>query len=136
MHSGMSVKSRPRILVTPWRRQLATYLGERTLLDTLDPAYADRVAEAGGLPLVIPRPPDDFESAADELLGLADGLLLSGGGDVDPSSYDATAGGGTQDADPRADAWELTLVRRAADLRLPTLGVCRGAQLMAVAFGG
>src|SRR2546421_4001768 len=48
---------RPRILVTCWRRPLPTYLGERTVLDTLDPAYAARVFDAGGLPLVVSRPP-------------------------------------------------------------------------------
>jgi len=136
MHSGMSVKSRPRILVTPWRRELPTYLGERTVLDTLDPAYTDRIAEAGGLPLVVPRPPDEPGTRAEELLSLAHGLVLSGGGDVAPSTYGAQDEGALGDADIRADAWELLLLRRAAELRLPTLGICRGAQLMAVAFGG
>jgi putative glutamine amidotransferase len=136
MHSGMSVKSRPRILITPWRRELPTYLGERTVLDTLDPAYTDRIAEAGGLPFVVPRPPGDAEATADELLALAHGLVLSGGGDVAPATYGAEAGNALAEADQRADAWELLLLRRAAELRLPTLGICRGAQLMAVAFGG
>jgi hypothetical protein len=45
--------TRPRILVTCWRRTLPTFVGERTILDTLDPAYAGRVAGAGGLPLVL-----------------------------------------------------------------------------------
>jgi putative glutamine amidotransferase len=136
MHSVLSVKSRPRILVTPWRRELPTYLGERTLLDTLDPAYTDRIAEAGGVALIVPRPPRDAEATAEALLAFADGLVLSGGGDVAPSTYGADEEGTTEDADPRADAWELLLLRRAARRRLPTLGICRGAQLMAVAFGG
>jgi putative glutamine amidotransferase len=136
MHSSMSVKARPRILVTPWRRALPTYLGERTVLDALDPAYTDRIADAGGLPLVVARPPDDAEATAEAVLALAHGLVLSGGGDVAPATYRAEDGGAVADADPRADAWELLLLRRAAELRLPTLGICRGAQLMAVAFGG
>jgi putative glutamine amidotransferase len=130
--------ARPRVLITPWRRELPTFLGERTLLDTLDPAYADRVAEAGGRALIVPRPPADVEAAAEEVLDLADGLLLSGGGDVDPASY-ATAGPQTdrlEDVDPAADAWELLLARGAAARGLPTLGICRGAQILAVAFGG
>jgi putative glutamine amidotransferase len=139
---------RPRILITPWRRTLPTFLGERTLLDTLDPAYADRVAEAGGLPLIVPRPPADVRAAATEVLELADGLLLSGGGDVDPGSYERGAGSATddvdparavgagEDVDPRADAWELLLGRGAAARGLPTLGICRGAQILAIAFGG
>ena len=129
--------SRPRVLVTPWRRELPTFLGERTVLDALDPAYADRVTDAGGLPLVVPRPPQGAEDeVAVELLALADGLLVSGGGDVDPHLYGAEDEGGNSDMDARADAWEVTLLREAARRRLPTLGICRGAQLMAVAFGG
>ena len=110
-----------------------TYLGERTILDTLDPAYAARVVEAGGLPLLVSRPPGD--SALDELLGLADGLLLTGGGDVDPASYGA---GPRTSATPdgEADAFELALIEAARERGLPTLAICRGAQLLAVAHGG
>jgi putative glutamine amidotransferase len=131
------VSERPRILVTPWRRELPTFLGERTVLDALDPAYANRVADAGGLPLIVPRPPAHArDEALDALLDLADGLLLSGGGDVDPASYGAWDEGGNLDVDPDADRWEVDLVRAAADRRLPTLGICRGAQIMSIAFGG
>jgi putative glutamine amidotransferase len=142
---NVSKMAEPRILITPWRRELPTFLGERTLLDTLDPAYADRVAEAGGRALIVPRPPADVEAAAEEVLELADGLLLSGGGDVDPASYRREAGvredgdatvGGLEDVDPAADAWEILLARGAAARGLPTLGICRGAQILAVAFGG
>jgi putative glutamine amidotransferase len=142
---------RLRILITPWRRTLPTFLGERTLLDTLDPAYADRVAEAGGQALIVPRPPAEVEAAAEEVLDLADGLLLSGGGDVHPASYGRASAAAAEDAppaapeaeaerledvDPQADAWELLLARGAAARGLPTLGICRGAQILAVAFGG
>ncbi len=129
--------TRPRIAVTPWRRHLPTYLGERTLLDTLDPAYTDRVTEAGGLPLVIPRPPENAaEEVAADVLALADGLLVTGGGDVVPATYGAADSGGNSDMDAAADAWELALLRAAAERELPTLAICRGAQLMACAFGG
>jgi putative glutamine amidotransferase len=128
---------RPRIAITPWRRELPTMLGERTVLDALDPAYPDRVSEAGGLPLILPRPPAaQAEQIADELLELADGLLLSGGGDLAPQSHGADRAGDAKDADPEADRWEIELTRAAARRRLPTLGICRGAQVMAVAFGG
>jgi putative glutamine amidotransferase len=129
--------SRPRIAVTPWRRRLPTYLGERTLLDTLDPAYTDRVADAGGLPLVVPRPPGPSAAAiADEVLDLADGLLVTGGGDVVPETYGAADAGSNSDMDAAADAWEIALLHSAAARRLPTLAICRGAQLLACAFGG
>ena len=125
-------RDRPRILVTCWRRPLPTYLGERTVLDTLDPAYAARVFDAGGLPLVVSRPTGD---ALDDLLGIADGLLLTGGGDVDPAAYGAELEN-ADEPDSDADDWELALIAAARERSLPTLAVCRGAQLLAIAHGG
>jgi putative glutamine amidotransferase len=127
--------ARPLILVSCWRRYLPTMLGDRTLLDTVDPAYADRVAEAGGRPLLVAREPADVSQAVDDLIALADGLVLTGGGDVDPDSYGA-APEDVVDEDPEADAFELGLLRAARAARLPTLAICRGAQLLAVAHGG
>lgn len=125
----------PRILVTPWRRTVSTYLGDATVLDALDPAYAQRVADADGLPLIASRPSASVVEAAAELLDFADGLLLTGGGDIDPSTY-AAAPENVADADAQADLWELELLRGARERGLPTLAICRGAQLMAVAHGG
>ena len=124
--------TRPRILVTCWRRPLPTYLGEHTILDTLDPAYAARVADAGGVPLVVSRPSGDL---LDDVLALADGLLITGGGDVDPASYGAELED-TDAPDAGADDWELALIAGARERGLPTLGICRGAQLLAVCHGG
>jgi putative glutamine amidotransferase len=124
--------TRPRILVTCWRRPLPTYLGEHTILDTLDPAYAARVADAGGLPLVVPRPSGGL---LDDVLALADGLLVTGGGDVDPGSYGAEVEN-ADEPDGAADDWELALIAGARDRGLPTLAICRGAQLLAIAHGG
>jgi putative glutamine amidotransferase len=132
MYSRDMGMGRPRILITTWRRPLPTYLGKRTVLDTLDPAYATGVSEAGGLPLLISRPEGN---ALDELLGLADGLLLTGGGDVDPRQYGARPEN-VGDVDTDADAFELALIEAARERELPTLAICRGAQLLAVAHGG
>jgi putative glutamine amidotransferase len=127
---------RPRILITTWRRPFPTYLGERTILDTFDPAYAARVSDAGGLPLVISRPPGPTAlTLLDELFAIADGLLLTGGGDVDPAIYGASLEN-SDDPDAAADDWELALIAAARERALPTLAVCRGAQLLAVAYGG
>ncbi|HET8759119.1 MAG TPA: gamma-glutamyl-gamma-aminobutyrate hydrolase family protein [Solirubrobacteraceae bacterium] len=123
--------SRPRIAITPWLRELPTPLGERTRLYALDPAYAAGVAAAGGVPLVVPRDADP-----DEALAGMDGLLLSGGGDVAPATYGAVDEGGCEDVDPATDAWELALIARAREQRLPTVGICRGMQLLAIAHGG
>jgi putative glutamine amidotransferase len=126
---------RPLILVNTWRRPLPTFLGEQTVLDTLDPAYADRVSEAGGQPLLINRPPARPAEAVERLVGVADGLLLTGGGDVDPEVYGEARQNVAGD-DAAADAFELALIHAAAAARLPTLAICRGAQLLAVASGG
>jgi putative glutamine amidotransferase len=123
--------SRPRIAITPWLRELPTPLGARTRLYALDPAYAARVAAAGGDPFIVMH---DVAPAA--ALDGMDGLLLSGGGDVAPASYGAADEGACEDIDPRADAWELALIAEARRRRLPTVGICRGMQLLAIAHGG
>jgi putative glutamine amidotransferase len=123
--------SRPRIAITPWLRELPTPLGERTRLYALDPAYAACVAAAGGNPFVVPR-----DTAPRDALEGMDGLLLSGGGDVAPATYGAVDDGACEDVDPEADAWELALIAEARRRQLPTVGICRGMQLLAIAHGG
>ena len=125
----------PLILVTCWRRELPTYLGERTRLETLDPAYAERLGDAGGQPLLLSRPPASAVQAAHELVSLADGVLLSGGGDVDPAAYGAGREN-VADDDAEADAFELAVITAARAAEVPLLAICRGAQLLAVEHGG
>lgn len=132
---NVSVMDRPLILVNCWRRPLPTFLGERTRLDTLDPAYAERIGLAGGEPLLVSRPAGDPTDTAQRLIALADGLLLTGGGDVDPATYGAPPEN-VEGEDAGADAFELALIAAARTAELPTLAVCRGAQLLAVAHGG
>ncbi|MFA9430978.1 gamma-glutamyl-gamma-aminobutyrate hydrolase family protein [Egicoccus sp. AB-alg2] len=124
---------RPRIALTVWRRELPTFVGERTLLNTLADEYVTSVRDAGGIPLLVPHLADDEE--ADAVLDAVDGLLVAGGGDVDPASYGA-ADLGSKDVDAAADRSELALLRRARARRLPTLAICRGMQLAVVAQGG
>jgi putative glutamine amidotransferase len=95
--------------------------------------YVDAVLEAGGLPIVLPVVPG--ESAADMLEGL-DGLLLSGGGDIEPARYGQRTTAELDGVDPARDAFELPLVCSALERRLPILGVCRGHQVLNVALGG
>jgi putative glutamine amidotransferase len=121
----------PRIAITAWRRRLPTPLGEQTVLDALDPGYAAGIAAAGGIPSILSR-----EASPGDALEGADGLVLSGGGDVAPATYGVADEGGCEDVDLEADAWELALLAEARRRRLPTLGICRGMQLLAVAHGG
>jgi putative glutamine amidotransferase len=94
--------------------------------------YVDAVAAAGGRPIVIPPM---LEGVA-ETLAIADGLVLSGGPDIDPRNYGATLAGADTEVRPERDAAELALLRLALERDLPVLGVCRGMQLINVARGG
>ena len=123
--------TRPVIGLTAYRRSLATPLGEQTDLYTLDPAYTNCVEAAGGLPLVIPHGDD-----AEGVLDLLDGLVMTGGGDLDPQHYGEAAAVTLEDPNAGADLWELSLAREAAARRLPVLGICRGMQTLAIASGG
>ncbi len=121
----------PIIGLTAFRRDLGTFLGERTDLYTLDPNYTDGITRAGGLSLIIPH-----NDNAEAILDLLDGLVLTGGGDLHPEHYGATAEVDLEDANAGADAWEIALARGAHERRLPTLGICRGMQAIAVVSGG
>lgn len=98
------------------------------------PAYVRAVSLAGGLAVPIPLLRDTL--LLDDYLDKVDGLLLCGGGDIDPAYYGAPAVGLSRGIDPDRDVVELYLARGAAMLRMPTLGICRGLQLMNVAAGG
>lgn len=92
--------------------------------------YVDAVLGAGGIPIVLPVLEPGFAPAV--LEGI-DGLLLTGGADVDPAAYGGTGHPEVYGVDPARDAWELALARAAS---VPTLGICRGAQVIGVAAGG
>jgi putative glutamine amidotransferase len=93
--------------------------------------YTDMVAAAGGLPVLLPP-----TRGVAGVLGRLDGLILSGGGDVDPARYGAVRSDATGPANPARDEAELALARQALAARLPLLGICRGLQVINVALGG
>ncbi len=98
-------------------------------------AYATAVQKAGGIALLL-APDPAAEEDPDAFLEGLDGLVLAGGADVDPGAYAAAPHPETKGTRPERDAFELALARRALDLDLPFLGICRGMQLMNVARGG
>lgn len=95
--------------------------------------YIDGVVEAGGLPVVLPAL---RRSLAYEALDGIDGLLLTGGGDVDPARYGDPLDPESGPPDPARDVWELALVEAARALDIRILGICRGVQVLNVAYGG
>jgi putative glutamine amidotransferase len=97
--------------------------------------YSEGVAQAGGIPIVLP-PADEVAEDPDRLLDLLDGLILAGGGDIDPAAYGAEAGPDLVGARVERDRFELALARRALERDIPVLGVCRGMELLNVALGG
>jgi putative glutamine amidotransferase len=95
-------------------------------------AYVRAVERAGGRALVVP-PSDD---RPEETLAVLDGLVLSGGGDIDPDTYGAEPHDETKGVNPKRDEAELVLLRAALERDLPVLAVCRGSQVLNVALGG
>jgi putative glutamine amidotransferase len=98
-------------------------------------AYIEAVQRAGGIALMIP-PDGSLLEDPGELIELIDGLMLAGGADIDPSSYDEPAHPKTIDTVPARDRFEIALTRAAIERDLPVLGICRGMQLINVACGG
>ncbi len=94
-------------------------------------AYVESVVRAGGQPVLLP-PAGDPSS----LVGRIDGLVLTGGGDLNPSRYGAVRHDRIGYVRDFRDEAELALVRAALDRDLPVFGICRGLQVLNVALGG
>ncbi|MBB5489404.1 gamma-glutamyl-gamma-aminobutyrate hydrolase family protein [Nocardiopsis metallicus] len=93
--------------------------------------YADSVAATGAVPLLLPP-----VAGVTGALGRLDGLLLAGGGDIDPGRYGAPTGTHTAGVQAGRDTAEVDLLAGALARGLPVLGVCRGMQLLNVCRGG
>jgi len=96
--------------------------------------YVDCIRKAGGIPIVLP--PVRTQEEASDALGLIDGLLLSGGGDISPVYLKEDPHYGMGECFPERDFSEILLARLALQRKLPLLGICRGVQVLAVAAGG
>lgn len=96
--------------------------------------YIASILRGGGLPFPIPVCPEAAMAAA--YVEAVDGLLLSGGKDIDPAFYNEEPALGLGQMDAERDAWELALFAEASRAGIPIFGICRGHQLINVAMGG
>jgi gamma-glutamyl-gamma-aminobutyrate hydrolase PuuD len=94
--------------------------------------YVSAVIRNGGWPVLLPPAPVD----AQRVVGVLDGLVLTGGPDVDPARYGAAAHAQTGLPGPERDRWEAALCQAALAEDLPLLAICRGVQVLNVARGG
>lgn len=97
--------------------------------------YTDALDRAGAQPVLLPPALGDPLAAAADLVQFA-GLVLTGGGDVDPAVYGQEPHPAVYGVDPALDAFEIALIDTALGLDLPVLAICRGHQLLNVARGG
>src|SRR5690606_3478125 len=95
--------------------------------------YSEAVLQAGGLPIILP--PQDGTIA--QLLDLVDGLIFSGGADIDPARYgESDVHPMTYDISDERDRFEIELLKGAVERDMPVLCICRGIQVLNVALGG
>ncbi|MFE6906732.1 gamma-glutamyl-gamma-aminobutyrate hydrolase family protein [Streptomyces erythrochromogenes] len=120
-----SSSGRPRIGVTSRFRHAIDSHG-------IHRGYIDQVVRAGALPVVFPTLGPEY---CGELLEAVDGLLLTGGEDIDPDHCTGSARQPDYTYHPRRDVFELRLARTALDRGLPVLGICRGSQILWSATG-
>ena len=121
--------SAPVIGLTTWQHIVSTALGEKTLIQATTANYIDQVVRAGGIPVLLP-------GTDPNVLGSLDGLVVCGGGDIDPAQYGDSNVGLSESILADADTRDISFLKAAAALKLPTLGVCRGLQAINVAAGG
>lgn len=96
--------------------------------------YPNAIENAGGIPIVLPLI-NDINTLKDQL-SLCDGLLLPGGIDVNPLSYEELPMPLLENCNDLVDWYHINLAKNALELNIPILGICRGCQVLNVAFGG
>ncbi len=94
--------------------------------------YSMAIEAAGGIPVMLPAHYTDIEAMLDRL----DGVVITGGGDIDPSRYGQEPYKKTEGVDAERDEFEQAIVHAAIERDMPLLGICRGLQMLNVALGG
>jgi len=111
---------------------ITTYARDESNKVGLPAEYIDSVRRAGGCAVLLPPGEPHVDAALERL----DGLIIAGGGDIDPSCYGGKSHPDVYMVDHERDELELGLARRVIETGLPTLCICRGAQILNVALGG
>lgn len=124
MHPIIGISARPQNVPSAGNEVLG-YLATHT--------YTDSVLRGGGIPvLILPVKLDYIDSVLDRL----DGIVLTGGGDIAPERYGAKRDEAVRMVNDERDEFELALTARAYERKLPMFAICRGIQVVNVAFGG
>jgi putative glutamine amidotransferase len=132
----VKAKSRPNIGVTAATERVSYGVWEEVPAIISPARYLQAVQRAGGRPVLLPPDPEDAEDPG-EVLDLLDALIVTGGaGDLDPTLYGDERHPETGPVQEERDAYELALVRGALEREMPVLGICRGMQILNVAYGG
>ena len=134
MGLNASRANRPVVGLTTYLEQVQTGIWD-IAAGYLPADYFEGVTMAGGIAVLLPPQPVDAEIAG-RLLDSLHALVITGGYDLDPARYDQQPHPATDRPRTDRDAWEFALLRGALDRGLPVLGICRGAQVLNVAFGG
>ena len=96
--------------------------------------YISSIHQAGGIPILLP--PVEDETAINEYIKFCNGLIFTGGGDLDPYHWGELPRRGLGEINPLRDKFELLLIQNAIKQQIPVLGICRGCQVINVAAGG
>jgi len=124
--------SRPLIALTSYLESAKWNVWDKVPAALLPWTYVHQVIDAGGAPVLLPPEP----STVRDVMPKVDGLLLTGGPDVDPARYGEERGPSTQRPRVSRDESELEALAVAEELGIPVLAICRGVQLLNVARGG
>lgn len=131
---GASLRRRPLIGISTGRTGVAVTEGTLAAY-YVGRAYVRAMVRAGGTPLILPAVDEDMDAVANGALDTIDALVLPGGCDLSPGLYGGPPDAAL-DADPVRDDLEMALLQGALERGMPVLGICRGMELINVAYGG